>query len=525
MGRTRKELTRGRFLFDGLPVELIHSIFAYLWAHQICDAFGKVSESMDRVLAGYDRYLVNFRSIPKRQFDQTCSFLRADQVRSLLLTDVEDTPNQCELFFAKFSIEKLVNLRSLEMNSFNEKIFQWLAKLRQLKHFSSLQLPGRVSHSLRFISSLEEILPRLDRLVLDDHLFEVILTRLRHLKLLRCHSSEITALFPRIPHLQSLEITLVNYSISTWPRTTISLMDLHRFSLEVQGMMNMADIQTILSAMPRLRHLQIDLQCDGDLLDGRRWEEIVSHLVRFDFRFRFRLPFPFEANLSPLAVLDSFRSSFWLDRKRWFVASNKNADLHLFTVPRFAPKEIRWPTEQSAIESTMPHFNANHYVETVRLSLVGKSKVPFSLADHPRVSSLILTDSKAFDLLETSPLYEQIRIVRFPSTTTRAYSIDPKRFSSIFPRLESLTVRVCSREELLQWIDQCDHLLFAHFLLNFSISTSLLCGCVERSINRRWFRTNTRRFEDNDSFQCAINERNIRLWMKERQQSTSRAKS
>ena len=518
-------MMRRRCFFDDLPVELMHLTFGYLWAHQICEAFVNLSEYVDRVLAGYDRYLVNFRSVSKRQFDQTCRFLRPAQVRSLLLTDVDDTPNQCQLFFSKISIEEFVNLRALAMNSFDEKNFDWLDKLCRLKHFSSLQIPGRISHSIRWQSTIESVLlPRLDRLVLDDHLFDIPLFRLRHLKLLRCHSSEIITLFSLVPHLQSLDITLVNYIPSQWPRGTISLLDLRRLSLQVQGEMNMDDVRTILSTTPRLKTLEMELQCDRELIDGRNWEPIVAHLSRFDFRFRFC---PRLGNgLLPANVLGSFRSSFWLDRKRWCVALRREVYTEIFTMPRFAPTEIGWPGGRSIVESTTPQFNANHFVETVEFSSVnGKAGMPLSLLDKPRVSSLILMDALAFNCFEQHVPYEQIRTVRFPPTIPYVYSIDPKIFSAIFPRLESLTIRVHSRDEIRQWIDQLPHLLFAHFFLNFAASTgSLCCWLGKRSVTRRWLMKNTQRLKRNVTFQCAINDQNIRLWMSEKHKSTSSLK-
>jgi hypothetical protein len=241
----RRTKERETFFFNLLPVELVHSIFDYLWAHQICDAFTNIDASMDRSLMGYCRYSIHFGLVQKRLFDKTCHLLRAHQVVSLRLTDLDDTPAQCELFFSKFPLEHLVNLRSFEMNTFNEKLFDSLSVLSELKYLRSLQLPSRLWHTIPTKAWIFSILPKLHRLVAeDDHLIQQPLDGLRSLQLYRCHPSEIQHLFTQIRHLRSLVITLIDFHTYRWPQETVCLIHLRRLILKVNGERIPSDVET-----------------------------------------------------------------------------------------------------------------------------------------------------------------------------------------------------------------------------------------------------------------------------------------
>lgn len=76
--------------------------------------------------------------------------------------------------------------------------------------------------------------------------------------------------------------------------------------------------------LPRLQHLELIASCYKDVIDGQRWEKNVKDLVTFKFMFYTYVARPQE--------LDSFRTSFWLQHKRWFVAYMKG---QFFSLPHF----------------------------------------------------------------------------------------------------------------------------------------------------------------------------------------------
>jgi hypothetical protein len=82
----------------------------------------------------------------------------------------------------------------------------------------------------------------------------------------------------------------------------------------------------MISNLPRLKHLELVGRFNKDVVDGQRWEMKVKSLVTF--KFVFNLSVELDSH-----DLDSFRTSFWLEEKRWFVAYTYE---RLFSVPYFA---------------------------------------------------------------------------------------------------------------------------------------------------------------------------------------------
>lgn len=78
----------------------------------------------------------------------------------------------------------------------------------------------------------------------------------------------------------------------------------------------MNTMEQMMSNLPRLRHLDLVSYCNMDVIDGRRWEISAKNLITFQFRFRSRFEIEWQQ-------LDSFRTSFWMTVKKWFVASRK----------------------------------------------------------------------------------------------------------------------------------------------------------------------------------------------------------
>ncbi len=104
----------------------------------------------------------------------------------------------------------------------------------------------------------------------------------------------------------------------------------------------MIQMEQFLPKLPRLKHLELILTGDEDLIDGYRWEILTYFFTTFNFKFNINSYFP---------RLDSFRTSFWLKEKHWFIASNSNS---IFSIPHFCPSEIFFPGS-FFIDSTAPN--------------------------------------------------------------------------------------------------------------------------------------------------------------------------
>lgn len=118
-----------------------------------------------------------------------------------------------------------------------------------------------------------------------------------------------------------------------------------------------------LDTLLKLKQLEIKCNtCTDELIfNGHQWEIFLSksfpHLSKFDFFFKYS----YQKNLS----LDTFRTQFWLNEKKWFVAlsySQYSTNLELFTVPHF---NTTMKISRSIINTTSPsfeHLNSNVHV-------------------------------------------------------------------------------------------------------------------------------------------------------------------
>jgi len=196
-------------LFNLLPVELIHSIFRYLWAHEILHGFTNQSDYLDDVLRNYDRYAICLCTMLKTQFDQMCHRIQPKQVRSLAIMDEDDTPDQCTLFFSCFDIQQFVNLRSFAIISSDQSLFRKLDLLCQFNTLKSLVVPNvSQAYWCLFGGNVEMILPQLKRLVTDGYPLTKPLKSLQYLTVTHCFCYKLDYLLSQVVNLHSLNITI-----------------------------------------------------------------------------------------------------------------------------------------------------------------------------------------------------------------------------------------------------------------------------------------------------------------------------
>jgi hypothetical protein len=94
--------------------------------------------------------------------------------------------------------------------------------------------------------------------------------------------------------------------------------------------MSMNQMEQFLLNLPCLTHLTLDVIGSTDLADGHRWQRLSVGLIIFNFKFKVIVN-----NIQQM--LDSFRTPFWIQEKRWYVAYHNG---YLFSVPKFAPRDV-----------------------------------------------------------------------------------------------------------------------------------------------------------------------------------------
>jgi len=168
---------------DLLPVEMLYEIFDRLSAIDIICGLSKVSPYMNDVVLGYKFYKINLKSILKSEFDLICNTINGYQIKSLTLSDDDDTPNQSNLFLSLFNMEEFsLNLNGLSLIKINNESMKLiLNNLNKLNNLSSLTIinGGYIDSSM-----LKNVLPKLNRLNISiENLFKnlIQMNKLKHL--------------------------------------------------------------------------------------------------------------------------------------------------------------------------------------------------------------------------------------------------------------------------------------------------------------------------------------------------------
>jgi hypothetical protein len=298
----------------------------------------------------------------------------------------------------------------------------------------------------------------------------------------------------------------------------------------------MIQIEQFLSKMPNLLHFELDTQGYMDLIDGQRWESLVSNLIVFNFRFHLLC---LSSNCSEENILDSFRSLFWLEQKHWFVAYDGPYSRQIFTVPRFAPKILICPNSYWPPLCTSSDFCFDQYIHQVQLSLFNPiihrfTKVTSLILDIEEIVTDLVSTS-CVNLIEHMPclhslsfrnlsvlacllhdiVFKAIRTLHVRNAYERSETqlqLDINRLCTVFPRLECFDMELTSRQDLVLLIDQLKYLSFAKFQF-YQSSSSNMSLFRSSSVTRNWLIKNSRRLKRNNNFTYEIINNKIHLWM------------
>jgi hypothetical protein len=118
--------------------------------------------------------------------------------------------------------------------------------------------------------------------------------------------------------------------------------------------------------MPNLRHLYIKIKY-SELIDGHQWEQIIrNYLPKLKtFRLKMSKTLFLEQNIQERVdrLVDSFRSSFWIDEHQWFVRCFiKNRIVYFFTL---SDRIIFCESICHSWKSTYPHDNQQEFYNNI----------------------------------------------------------------------------------------------------------------------------------------------------------------
>lgn len=321
--------------FETLANELILEIFEYLNIFDRYEGFYDLNQRLNSLLEYQNASLtIDFRSISKTQFNRfsTDHLPRLiDQVTCLHLSNDDATPNLPEIFFSlQIPIDSFVHLESLflygiqSFKLFFELIFQChrLTLLHHLQmkkcYFSYSTLEMKIL--INKIWTLPHLIScKIDQITSRQMVLTSLIRSSQTLKSLTLEKTildnrDLSSIFHSSPFLQHFKINYLcgfNDENIDFP-SLVSLTSLH---LTFHGSLDA--LTFLFQFMPNVTRLE--LQIGGLFCDGHQWETILCryflHLEIFRFKMNSHITFLHEVE----QILDTFRSSFWLEKHRWYV--------------------------------------------------------------------------------------------------------------------------------------------------------------------------------------------------------------
>ncbi|CAF4315557.1 unnamed protein product, partial [Adineta steineri] len=222
-----------------------------------------------------------FHTIPRNNFNIICRLVQQHRVAALRIFDAEVLPGLSKLFFSHFKLNQFTHLQSLDLECIDDVVLDQVLDLSQMTRLISLALPNRFTRFPSFVRTVELLLPQLSRLTTSYCQFTDPLPNLRCLKVNQCDESQLQHLFSSVPNLRSLSIELIKSSNAFWPDTMRQLIHLKRFQIKNYNLMTIDCIESIVTMIPSLKHLELELGILVDLKNEYRWDTFVSNLEKF----------------------------------------------------------------------------------------------------------------------------------------------------------------------------------------------------------------------------------------------------
>lgn len=260
----------------------------------------------------------------------------------------------------------------------------------------------------------------------------------------------------------------------------------------------MDDMERMMLNLPRLQHLELIADCNNDVVDGQRWQMEAKSLTTFNFIFNLRCQLESQH-------FDSFRTSFWLEEKRWFVAYTHK---RLFSVPRFisgeTDKDFSLPLYSTVSDNTIFYecidtmyleeisdnikYYFNH-VQTLDLSfpihlstlekIVDLSRIQnlnlsFSLTNFPmnlllnkmsNMCKISITLDKTYFLEQVyCESMKKIHTLKIQNAFMKNEDYNIEQLCNVFPNIKHLYVNhICLKIQIFEFLYRFKHLSTASF--------------------------------------------------------------
>ena len=479
---------------ENLPAELVHRIFDSLDAETIFFSVRPVCRLFQSMVQTYNRYDIDFQLISKSKFSCLLHFIPTQQIQKLTLYNTDSIPNQMPIFFSSINSRQLTSLRSLTLFNIDELDFNFLAKRLNFKLFKSFSLQIQKYDSRRKKTTknyLSQIVssPALRRLGLnlkDTYLTTIqwpiecqIETLITYDDFTYENLCKIVSCSPRLRRLiikQDFAHFIKDQTFET------SFPQLYSLTIEKFDAVRFSELQNFIRITPNLRYLK--LLGRSWLNNGREWEEFIQlnlpHLNQFEF-FICSLYLYKSERTTLKNFIDSFRSSFWIEHKRWLVARHVGLNhphpyqIYIYSLP-ICNMTLKSNLISKHVGSTSPNFIFNHHVNELHLSLgkcttrddfneifttlsnVTKLNIDFSETVSKDLSEILKNNLSMSKLIEVN-----LQTTSF-TKDNRNFFISTIRWLANCPQLSKLVIAQSRRDnhDTKQHIDKICSLLPCH---------------------------------------------------------------
>ncbi|CAF0832893.1 unnamed protein product [Adineta steineri] len=360
-----------------LPNEILLDIFSYFYGIDLLHAFYDLNYRFNNLLyKQYRSYYFVFNSISKRTFDTICQghlpFI-SDQVIALTLDNRENSPEQINLFLTYIpSFNLFTNVRSLTFESINssEKLMEIIHQCHQLCNLTSLKFFSCILQGERTNQLIVDkiwALPKLTHCVFNIYgriqdqfcIPQKASSSITYLTILTPNTiilNQLNELFQYTPCLKHFSAMIECYSNKNYiPATFLTLTQL---KITIIGDYQVQQMNLFFQSFLNLRYLDINIW--SILFDGHRWEYMIhNYLPNLQiFKLRMTGTLAEDRNIEEQIdeLINSFRSSFWIDEHRWFVRCfTEDGRIYLYTLSNTFNYHEYTMSDSNLFKSTDPH--------------------------------------------------------------------------------------------------------------------------------------------------------------------------
>ncbi|CAF4084733.1 unnamed protein product [Rotaria sordida] len=413
---------------ESFSSEILFEIFEYLSPYELFQSFINLNYRINNIVHSYPLHL-DFSLISRLEFDYICLNLQPKQIISLILSD-EIIPQSVKYL----EIRKYNAYKNVDSN------FKPLIK-QQAKFLTYLKI-----HRIDILKSINTQFPVLTHLIIDGGFAPDIdrcIESTNFNSIFQCLGSSITHLYLFIDNEKGLNINLQLFS------HCLTHLTLHFYE---ELVVSFESIKQCVINLYQLKRLTLQASGKYDLIDGNQWKDLIlkTNIIKFNFKFQI-LNYNLKVNEGISILLESFRSSFWIEQKHCYVGihyDEDNQQTFLYTIPRFRFKDITYPSVNFSYKTTAPsnieqYFFYQHKIDSLIID-IDKYITP-SIHRFTQVKSLILSGSILMSLDILKIIIDLNQIEKLDVYSIESLSINELyKLIKYLPRLNELTMEFSS---------------------------------------------------------------------------------